>query len=133
MKPIEPNGIKRKVSFSLLKKMLFQSKSQSKERMTTFLKKLSVLKNRTRETNGSTISHKTWVRWKLIIKCCMVLVAVYSIDSILEELVKVFQNQMVQVSQPAKTLVMEQAELVMELIRVWTTLSLDSNLNLVAN
>ena len=56
-----------------------------------------------------------------------------SIDSILEELVKVFQNQMVQVSQPAKTLVTGQAELVTELIRVWTTLSLDSNPNLVAN
>jgi len=63
----------------------------------------------------------------------MVLVAVYSIDSILEELVKVFQSQMVLVSQLAKTLVMEQAEQAMELIRVWTTLSLDSNLNLEVN
>jgi len=119
-RPIEPSGIRRRASCYLPKKMQSLNRRLFKERVKICSKKSRDLKNRTRETLGNTKSQWMLARWKLTTRCFMVLEAVFWIDLILEELVKVFKNQMdKQVLPRVKHLAMEPIDPSMELIRVW--------------
>jgi len=119
-RPTEPSGTRRRASCFLLRKMQLLSKRPFKGRMKICSKKSRDSKSKTRETLGNIKSLWMSVRWKLTTRCFMVLAAVFWTGSTLEELAKVFRNQMAKEVLPkVNNLVMEPIDPSMELTRAW--------------